>query len=96
MRWIAIFDNAPGVETSRLARFDEHQAFLRAHPEITLAGSMRDEGVEAPLGGIWIIKGISRQAAMALCEADPFFVAGVRSGYRLLDFRVAARFDTPI
>lgn len=85
MRWVAIFTDKPGALDVRAAKSAAHFAYLEKHRDkIRLAGGVRDEPGDAPDGGLWILDNISGRAeAVALCEADPFFTAGLRASYVL-------------
>ena len=80
MRWIAIFSDTPEMLAIRQQRGDFHLAYLRAHTdEILIAGGCR-EGPEEPfVGGLWVMDVPSRERAMQLVEADPYWVPAHRS-----------------
>lgn len=80
MRWIAIFSDTPEMLAIRKERGDMHLAYLRAYTdEILIAGGCR-EGPEEPfVGGLWVMEVPSRERAMQLVEADPYWVPAHRS-----------------
>jgi len=51
MRWVIVFENKPGVDQMLKAAHDAHLAFLKAHPEIMLAGSATDAETTVRYGG---------------------------------------------
>lgn len=83
MRWVAIFTDRSGALDIRAAHAEAHFAYLEAHRDkIRIAGGLRNELGAPPDGGLWILDNISgREEAVQLCEADPFFVAGLRKSY---------------
>lgn len=48
-----------------------------------MAGGLRDEHGGPYVGGLWVFEVVSRERAVALIEADPYFVVCPRK-YRLL------------
>jgi len=91
MRWVVIFENAPGMEAVREQHGDEHFVYLRENQkEILLAGGLR-EGPESPFGGgLWVLAPMLRERAVHLVESDPYFLA-TRRPYRLLQWGKALR-----
>ncbi|MGN6157309.1 MAG: YciI family protein [Devosia sp.] len=85
MRWVAIFEDKPDALDIREANADAHFEYLERHrDQIRLAGGIRDEPGGPPDGGLWILANIADRAeAVRLCEADPFFIAGLRRSYVL-------------
>lgn len=62
----------------------EHLRYLeKFQAEIRLAGGLRKEGGGAFEGGLWVFEVPDRARAVALIEADPYFIACPRV-YRLL------------
>lgn len=84
MRFIALFEDTPAVTAVRAQLRPAHIEFLRAHTdEILIAGGLREEP-DAPFSGaLWVMEVASRERAVELIEADPFFQA-TRRPYRLL------------
>jgi len=84
MRWVAIFDDTPGMLAIRHEREALHLAYLREHEdEILIAGGLRDAPGSTFVGGLWVLEVASRERAVALVENDPYFAPACRS-YRLL------------
>jgi len=84
MRWIALFDDKPGMLAVRREREPLHLAYLRAHEnEILIAGGLREAPDAGFVGGLWVLEVESRERAVELVESDPYFVPEYRS-YRLL------------
>ena len=84
MRWIALFEDAPGMLAIRREREPLHLEYLRAHgDEILLAGGLREAPGATFVGGLWVLEVASKERAIELIEADPYFVAEHRK-YRLL------------
>ena len=84
MRWGAIFEDTSAMLDVRQARESLHFAFLREHrAEIILAGGCRASPAGDFVGGLWVLEVPSRERAVELIEADPYFVPECRS-YKLL------------
>ncbi len=85
MRWVAIFDDNQGAEDVRRQYSAAHMAHLEANSDaIRIAGGLRPAPDEWYCGGLWVLEVDSRDHAVELIEKDPFFVHGLRKGYRLL------------
>ena len=83
-RWVAIFEDAPDTAEIRRAQTDAHLAYLGDHAdEIVIGGGLRPAPDEWYCGGLWVMEVATRERAVQLCENDPFFKAGLRTGYRL-------------
>lgn len=86
MRWVAIFEDALGMQTVRERHEAEHFAYLRRHQdEILLAGGLREGPGSQFSGGLWVIAPMARERAVQLVEQDPYFLA-LRRPYRLLQW----------
>ncbi len=84
MRFVVIFEEGPEMVPVREAHEPAHLAFLERHrDEIPMAGGLRQEHGGAYVGGLWVFEVVSRQRAVELIEADPYFQANPRK-YRLL------------
>jgi uncharacterized protein len=59
-------------------------AYLKMNTDtIRLAGGLRSSPDDWWNGGLWVIEVDTRQEAQRLCESDPYFKLGLRTGYRL-------------
>jgi uncharacterized protein YciI len=84
MRLVAIFDDTPRMPAVRERFEPAHLAYLREHvAEIPCAGGLRDSPGGPYCGGLWVMEVASKDRAVQLIEADPFFQAE-RRPYRLL------------
>lgn len=84
MRFVVIFEDTPAMAAVRRAHEPAHIAFLRQHAdEILIGGGLRDVSGGPYAGGLWVFEVASRERAVELIEADPYFVAE-RRPYRLL------------
>ena len=83
MRYIAMFeDTGPMAEVRRQIE-PAHLGYLTQHrDEIKMAGGLRDVPGGAYVGGLWVFEVASRERAVALIEADPYFQVHPRP-YRL-------------
>jgi uncharacterized protein len=83
MRWAVIFEDAPEMLAIRKEREAQHLAYLQQHEdEILIAGGLRDEPGGAFVGGLWVMEVGSKERAVQLIEADPYFAPNCRS-YKL-------------
>lgn len=84
MRWVAMFEDTAAMPDVRARLEPAHLDYLREHVgEIALAGGLRNAPGAGYVGGLWILEVASRERAVELIEADPYFQAGARP-YRLL------------
>jgi uncharacterized protein len=81
----AIFeDDVEAAPRVRAVAEDAHLAYLGKHRDaVLIAGALRPAPDAVPTGGLWIIEADTREEAARICEADPFFTAGLRKSYRL-------------
>ena len=83
MRWVAIFEDTPAMAPVRRRLEPAHLDYLRSHvDEIVTAGGLRDEPGGAHSGGLWVFEVPSKQRAIELIEADPYYRVE-RRPYRL-------------
>jgi hypothetical protein len=84
MRWVAIFEDTPGADEVRKRHADEHFEYLGRHRDkIVIGGGLRPQPGAWYCGGLWVLEVEGQDEAVALCEGDPYFVHGLRAGYRL-------------
>ncbi len=84
MRWVAIFEDTPAMLAVRAEREPLHLEYLARHrDEIILAGGCRQAPGEAFVGGLWVLEVASRERAVELIEADPYYEPACRA-YKLL------------
>jgi hypothetical protein len=83
-RWVAIFNDDPGALKVRVDHHEAHFQYLTLHTDkIRIAGGLRPEPGGTFCGGLWVLEIESRAEAVLLCEDDPYFRLGLRSGYQL-------------
>lgn len=84
MRLVVIFEDTVAMTEVRRRLEPAHLEFLRANAgEIVSAGSLRETESAQPMGGLWVLEVSSRQRAIELVEADPYYQAE-RRPFRLL------------
>src|SRR5882724_1596740 len=89
MRWVAIFQDAPGMASIRGDKGALQLAYLREHSEeILLAGALREAHQGPIVGGLWVMEVRTRERALELVEHDPYYLPGYRT-YRLLTWAKA-------
>ena len=68
------------------------QQYLQAHIDwldarrdsILVAGSLRLDEDDPPVGALWVIEADSKAAASEVLKTDPFWVHGLRQGYEIM------------
>jgi uncharacterized protein len=83
-RWIAIFDDLPGMPQVRQERESAHFAYLERHrDQILIGGGLREKPGGDFVGGLWVLETEDREEAVRMIENDPYCQSGQRR-YRLL------------
>ena len=81
------FEDDPTKQSVRDEYQQGHRGYLQQCGErIVNAGVLHREGGNAPLGGLWLVRGASELDVRALIEADPFFAHGLRRTIRVWQF----------
>lgn len=84
MRLIVVFEDTPPMAAVRQRLEPAHLTYLREHVgEILIAGGTRDVPGGPYVGGLWILEVASKERAVQLIEADPYYRAE-RRPYQLL------------
>lgn len=84
MRFAVIFEEGADMLPVRQSLSEQHLAFLDRHrPEIPMAGGLRHAHEGLFVGGLWVLEVASREQAIEIIEADPFYKVLPRA-YRLL------------
>ena len=84
MLFIVQFEDRPGVEELRQKLFQAHLEFLDSkQDQVLVPGSMREVPSDRPLGGLWIIEAEDEDGVKEIFKDDPFWVNGLRAGYRI-------------
>ena len=84
MRWVAYFQDHAGREWIRKEHAGAHFDYLASQRDkIRLAGGLRESPDAWYCGGLWIMEVESRDEAVRLVEADPYFKLGQRNGMML-------------
>ncbi len=77
--WIVLFTDTPEMIAVREKHFDDHIAYLKAHPEIFVDGTaLAPEEGSNPTGGMWIVKATNRDNIVQLIQGDPMYLSGHR------------------
>jgi uncharacterized protein YciI len=56
---------------------------------VLVAGSLRVEPGDAPIGGAWVVEAADKVAVDALMRTDPFWVHGLRASVEILHWSKA-------
>jgi len=78
------FKDDPEKRHLRAELMAAHLAFLQKHSAaIRMAGSMRKEADDSPIGGLWIVDATSFQEVRSMVAEDPFWTAGLRASVEM-------------
>ncbi|PXX45243.1 YciI family protein [Undibacterium pigrum] len=67
-----------------------HIAWLAARQaQIKVAGSLRHDASEHPIGALWIIEAETKEEVESLWQTDPFWVHGMRESVEILQWSKA-------
>lgn len=84
MLFIAQFEDKPGTAELRQQLLDAHFAFLdRMQDRVLVAGSLRAEADDSPLGGLWIVEASDAAEVREVFKDDPFWTNGLRASVRI-------------
>ncbi|HEY8521598.1 MAG TPA: YciI family protein [Gammaproteobacteria bacterium] len=84
MLFIVQFEDDPSKLDVRQQWLPAHVEFLdRNRDRILVPGSLREPATDRPVGGLWIVDAPDEAAVKALFADDPFWVHGLRAGYRI-------------
>ncbi len=94
MRFVALLEDRPDTGALRDANQEAHEAFLRQYKgTILMAGALRQQAGDRPIGGLWLFEADSREAVEAIIARDPFYTAGMRASIRVLTWGTAPGFE---
>jgi uncharacterized protein YciI len=90
MLFAITFTDKLGYGEIRAAKLQAHIEWLEKNREVVpVGGSLRHELGETPIGGLWIAEAESKAQLEELIKTDPFFIAGLREGYKILHWSKA-------
>lgn len=79
MLFAALFTDKPDHGALRARLLQAHIDWVARHKDtILVAGSLRHEPADVPVGGLWVVQAESKQAVLALMQTDPFWTGGLR------------------
>lgn len=85
MLFITLFEHKPEGAAVRRDQMAAHLGYLDLNAgAIRVAGSLRSEPGVTPVGACWIVEAPDKAAVEKLCQADPFWQAGLRSKLTIL------------
>ena len=93
MRFVVVVENLPGTDEARKAMHPAHLAYIAAHPEVLIAGSVHGEDAPPMFEGMWIVEAPDRDAVQTLMEAEPFYRAGYRAAIHIYVYAPPPMFD---
>lgn len=92
MKFVILFEDAPGTSDIRTKLMPDHLSFLDKNAaDIQSAGPLFDAQSGQGAGGLWLVEAKSWEAAQTLVEADPFWPTGLRQSVRILQWKQVFR-----
>jgi uncharacterized protein len=80
MLFIVQFRDNPEMRHLRPKLLSAHLEFLQKNDaRVRVAGSLREDGDDRAVGGLWIVDAKSFEAVKALYSEDPFWTGGLRA-----------------
>lgn len=90
MLFVVRFTDKPGSLALRQQLLTEHLRWLEEHQDVVrVAGSLRPEPSDPPVGACWVVEEKSNAAVENLLKADPFWTGGLRASYEILHWSKA-------
>ena len=97
MLFAVIFRDKSGHGKVRQQWLDAHIRWVDEHSAVVrVAGSLRLEPGDVPIGGLWIVEAESKPSVDALLRTDPFWIAGLRERVEILHWSKALDRMTPV
>lgn len=93
MKFIALFEDAPGKSDLRGQHMSRHLKFLEENAETILAAGPLFDG-STGAGGLWLLEAETPEAVQALVETDPFWSTGLRQSVTIRQWRQVFRDGT--
>jgi len=85
MLYVVRFTDKPNSAAKRKELLPAHIAWLDENKAtILVAGSLRPEQGEDPVGGLWVVEANDKKTIEALFQTDPFWANGLRQNYEIL------------
>lgn len=82
MLFIVRFEDDPTKLLVRQTLLTAHINYLDSVKSIVLlAGSLRDDLLGFPVGGLWIVEACNKAAVMEIIQSDPFWKGGLRKSW---------------
>jgi len=90
MLYVARFADRPNSASKRKELLPAHIAWLDQNKDtILVAGSLRPEHGEDPVGGLWVVEAKDKKTIEALLQTDPFWVHGLRQSCEIMHWSKA-------
>lgn len=91
------FTDHDHLAATRREHLDAHIEWIRQRRDrVLVAGSLRHEPADNPVGGLWIVEAPDKAAVQALLEDDPFWREGLRKSVEILHWSKALPEKTPV
>ena len=90
MLFVIRFVDKTDQQVLRQQYLQDHIDWLDARRDTVLvAGSLRLDEDDPPVGALWVVEAESKAAAIEAFKTDPFWVQGLRQGYEILHWSKA-------
>ncbi len=90
MLFVIRFTDLAAKQAVRREHLQAHIKWLdRRRDSILVAGSLRNNVKEDPLGALWIVEAESKASLPKLFESDPFWVHGLRESFEIMHWSKA-------
>lgn len=89
MHFVVLCRDKPGHQEVRLANRPAHLDWLKAHPEIVVAGPFLSDDGQAMTGSMLIVEAETQATVEAMLPADPYAKAGLFEAVEVRPWRWA-------
>ncbi len=84
------FTDNPGCASLRAAYLQAHIDWVNQNKDwVLVAGSLRVEPADVPLGGHWVVEAESKEVVLKKMKTDPFYTCGLRQDVEVLHWSKA-------
>lgn len=90
MLFVVRFTDDPNRLSIRQQFMSDHLKWLEAHSDVVLvAGSLRKQLAENPVGACWVVESESKEQVEVLLKTDPFWLQGLRESFEVFHWMKA-------
>ena len=90
MLFAVLLTDKPGHGALRAQHLDAHVQWVADQKAtVRVAGSLRREPTDTPVGGLWVVEAACPADVHLLVQTDPFFTCGLRQGVEVFHWSKA-------